>query len=281
VAGEGLVPSRAAAIVHAELDALDDAISPVRPDAEVAAACREAAVVSPVVARAVALSVHLARETDGLFDPTVGPWIDAWGLRGDDPHVPSADARAEAAARVGWRRVRLDGDRLDCGGTSLDLSAVGQGLGADLVSDALVRAGWPDHVVAIEGEVRARGRAARAIELLGADADRLGPLGTVDVLDQGLATSGNGPTRRVVDGVEVGHLLDPRTGMPHFSGVASATVVAPTAALADGWATAAALVGPDALNDMEADGAAARLAMEDGRTLQSPGFPPVRDVQAR
>lgn len=270
------------ALVTRELDAVDGALSPMRDDAEMAAVCRTGGPASPLLASAVDLSLRLAARSDGLFDPTVAPWIDAWGLRGGDtPRVPDAAARAAASAQVGWRRVVRRGDQVDCGGTVLDLSAVGQGLAADRVSDALVAAGHASHAVAVEGEVRVRGLQPRLVELLGAEAERFGPLGAIVVTEVGVATSGNGPTRRIVDGVEVGHLLDPRTGWPHFSGIRSATLVAPTAAVADGWATVCALMGSDCLDLLAEDDAAGWLVLDDGSERRSPTFPVVQDVQAR
>jgi FAD:protein FMN transferase len=62
---------------------------------------------------------------------------------------------------------------------------------------------------------------------------------------QALATSGDSRNRRTVDGFSFSHILDPRTGRPVVNPPASVTVVAPSCAVADAWATALLVLGPE------------------------------------
>ncbi len=270
-------------VVTPILEEVDRAISNFREDSEVSRASRlGGAELSPLAAAAVARALGLAEETHGAFDPTVGPLMALWGFRDETIWVqPSEAAITSAMARVGWKRVRLEGHFLDPGPTRLDLSAVGQGFAADLVSDGLVAAGLSVHLVEVDGEIRVRGTPPGGLWQVQIDSPRpekgLG-MATLGLRSGGLATSGNYRKRRNVAGVEVTHILDPRTGRPAITGVASATVVAPTATEADGLATVCVLLGQSCFPVILAHGAEAWLVFDDGEEVATVGFPVRQEV---
>ncbi len=108
-------------------------------------------------------ALALAEDSDGAYDPTVGPLVNAWGFgpwqRGFEPPSPAAiDA---ARARCGWRRVALDPARQAAhqpGGIYLDLSSIAKGYGVDRAAQALDALGLTDYLVEVGGELRARGQ---------------------------------------------------------------------------------------------------------------------------
>jgi thiamine biosynthesis lipoprotein len=250
--------------VFAEVDL---GVSTWRADSDISR-CRRASqaiAVSDTTAAVVRLALDVAARTGGAFDPTVQPLVELWGVHGARRAVAPTEAEIEAArAQVGFGRVSLEARDgvawLRCGGAALDLSAIAPGYAADRLSDALAARGVVDALVDVGGEVRVRGRGpSGAGWRLGIDLPEpgLSPgealAGVVTVVDRGVATSGNYRNTYVLEGQEVVHELDPRTGRPALVGVASATVVAPTAALADAWATALMVLGEPGLDALGAE----------------------------
>lgn len=200
-----------------------------------------------------ARSVSLA--SNGAFDVTVAPVVDAWGF---GPHggraKPSAADLAVARATVGWQALDLD----RTAGTvakahpavAIDLSGIAQGYGADRVADALDALGIADYLVDICGEIRSRGlNVARQPWRLGIerpDAPQRQAHRIVPLSGQALATSGDYRIYFEDAGQRYSHEIDPATGAPARHALASVSVVTSDAASADAWATALFVLGPQA-----------------------------------
>lgn len=268
---------------------IDVAASTWRDDSDLSTARRGGVVpVSGDTHTMVALALEVAAATDGAFDPTVQPLVELWKVHGERRTTwPTDDEIAAAQALVGWDRVRqgwTDGRPwLDLGGTALDLSSLAPGHAADRVSDALAALGVPDHLVDVGGEVRVRGRGPSGGPWrMGIDRPTEGTrpgedlLATVALTDRAIASSGNYRNAYDVPGGRIVHELDPRTGRPVVDGVAAVSVVAPTAAAADAWATALMVLGVDGLDRLAAwpdVDAVVVIASPDGPVLRSsPGM---------
>ncbi|MDM9561368.1 FAD:protein FMN transferase [Bordetella petrii] len=196
-------------------------------------------------------ALRLAAATDGAYDPTVGPLVNAWGF-GPPPHPsepPSAAVLDALRQRCGWRRLRLDaaGRRAwQPGGAYLDLSGIAKGHGVDRAAQALEQLGVRDYLVEVGGELRAGGaRPDRqpwrvAVEVPDGSADHALALAL-----RGCAIATSGDYRRYREGAagRYAHTLDPRSGRPVDNGVASVTVVHRSCMQADALATALTVLG--------------------------------------
>lgn len=255
--GEAASEEEVAGAVTGVLTEIDLRLSSWRADSELSA-IRDGhgqVPVSTETAFVVAEALALAAATEGAFDPTVEPLMEVWGFRGPPRQAAPTDAELEAArARVGWRKVTTGWDErgqpwVDGGGTALDLSAIAKGHAVDRVSNALSGLGVASHLVEIGGEVRAHGEGPRGAWRVGVDepAEGLAPgasvLAVVGLVNAAMATSGNYRSFRVVDGREVVHIMDPRSGGPARGEIASVSVIAPDCRTADGWATALMVLG--------------------------------------
>ena len=120
---------------------------------------------SAPLAEVLALSLEVYRASEGSFDVTVGPLVDAWGFgpAGRAAKVPTDGEVAALLLSVGSDKLRLEGRALSKLHplVRIDLSAVAKGDGVDSVSDLLLRLGEADHLVEIGGELRARGKNAQ------------------------------------------------------------------------------------------------------------------------
>lgn len=194
-----------------------------------------------------ASEIHTASE--GAFDPTIEPLVRAWGFLGGTPHVPSDDELARASLLVGWSNVELQGAtvRYLTPGVRLDLGGIAKGFAVDEAAALLDADGVSSFLLDLSGNMILRGSPT------GRDAwrvgvrdplDRLDHLGTLDLSDAAIATSGDYEQFVAEDGRRYGHILDPRTRRP-VEGMAQVTVVAPSAMLADAWSTALFVLGPE------------------------------------
>jgi thiamine biosynthesis lipoprotein len=228
-------------------------LSRFRPESELSALNgdpRPVANASPLLRSAVSAALWAAKRSGGLVDPCLLDALEAVGYarsyqRGDHVAPPPAGPRLRAMPdpRQRWRAVRVDnqaGTIARPPGLRLDLGGSGKGHVADLIADRLRELGsW---LVDCGGDVRIGGR--REVEiahpLRRAPAARLviedGAVATSSVVSRAWTTAG---------GRRAHHLLDPRSGQPVWTGLLTATALAPTTLEAETLAKMALLRGAD------------------------------------
>ena len=199
-------------------------------------------------------SLQIYSESGGLFDITIGPLVKAWGFGPDAIKRFDESMLDSLLALVGMDKVGLEGDRIVKADPDmfLDVNAIAQGYTVDLVADLIVRSGITQCLVEVGGEVRTVGDKHGMGWKVGIDTPADGnyvPGADIQArirLDNlALATSGNYRKFFVEDGIKYSHTIDPRTGYPVRHTLLSATIIAPTGAVADAWATACMVGGKD------------------------------------
>ncbi len=259
VAGPAPAPrERLQAALEAELERLDAVFSVWRDDSELAGLNAHGAGAPLPVSRelidVLARAARIHRASGGAFDPSVGPLVRLWGFGPDarHPEPPAADRLAAARLRVGFDQLELDlaagtvvKARADL---ELGLDAIAKGHAVDALSALLLRHGASNHIVEIGGEVRAQGMAAPGQRWrVGIQTPEPGSAVAaclaLPLRDRAVATSGDYRNYRELDGRRISHTIDPTTGAPVTHRLASVSVVAPTCAAADGWATALSVLG--------------------------------------
>jgi len=195
--------------------------------------------------------------SDGLFDVTSGVLRRAWKFDGR-PIVPDRALIATLLQRVGWNRVDFDGKRIRLArGMEIDLGGIGKEYAADKVAELLGEQTQAAVMVNLGGDIRAAsGSNMRGPWTIGIESPRDGApaVGEIEIGDGGVATSGDARRFCTVDGVRLGHILDPRTGWPVAGAPRSVTVVAETCTAAGFLSTLAMLQGPDAEAFLQAQG---------------------------
>ncbi len=241
------------------LDAVDGSMSTWRPDSGLAKLNK--AGTEPVKAsaqlRAVLLEAKRTSElSDGAFDVTVGPLVNAWGFGpAKKAGVPDESTLSALRARVGFAKLEIDPTagtvRKQRADVYVDLSAIAKGYAVDRVALALEGLGFEHYMVELGGEVRVKGHNDRAkpwsigVERPIGGQDR--PVQQAISLSAGaVATSGDYRNFYEKDGKRLSHTVDPRTGRPVEHALASVTVVTETCMRADALATAITVLGPDA-----------------------------------
>ncbi len=196
------------------------------------------------------MSREINERSAKAFDPTLSPLINLWGFgfqKISDTMRVTPGAVADALLKVGIDSCRIVNGRL-CKkhpDTTFNFSAITKGYGCDKIGEMLQRNNCENFMVEIGGELRLKGLNDRGkpwrvmIEYPNESRERdYQGLITIVLTDCGVATSGNYRNYRDTENGRVGHTIDPATGYPVETSTLSATVVAPTCAMADGLATA-------------------------------------------
>jgi thiamine biosynthesis lipoprotein len=242
--------------------------------------------VSEETAQVVAAALEIAERTSGAFDPTIGPVVNLWGFGPDKhrPKLPSDGAIAEAMARVGYERVsvRIDPPALKKTHSDvyLDLSGIAKGFACDAISALLDELGFANTMVEIGGEVRTRGAKADGSPWrIGVEQpdNHDGKIhSAVNLVDGGMATSGDYRNFFQFEGVRYSHTIDPAIGRSVTHLLAAVSVVAPTCMEADALATALLVMGDEKGYDwcQEQNIAAMFLVRRDEQIVHrvTPGF---------
>ncbi|SDP51841.1 thiamine biosynthesis lipoprotein [Klenkia soli] len=272
----------ARALLTAELAAVDLACSRFRADSELSGlATGRWTTVSPVLAEALAVALRAARLTDGDVDPTVGGAMVALGYDRDLDSVDPGTVPPVLAPVAGWTTVELDGDRVRVPwGVRLDLGATAKAWTADRAAAAITAATGSGVLVSIGGDVAVAGPAPEGgwrvrVEDVTGDPDGPAPAGStvVALTDGGLATSGTRARRWQRGGVEVHHVLDPRTGLPASPAWRTVSVAAGSCTDANTVSTAAVVRAHAAVPWLEGLGLPARLVTDAGDVLTVGGWP--------
>ena len=197
--------------------------------------------VPDALARVLADAVRLAEQTDGAFDPTVGPLVRLWRTARETGRLPDPARLAAARAAVGYRGIEVDGDevRLARAGMAADLGGFAKGWTLDRLGELL-----SDH--GIERALLSYGQSS--LLALGAPEDapawqvlvrdpRGGFAGVASLRDVSLSVSESLGESAVVEGRRIGHLIDPRSGEP-LDQRTGAVIVAADGATAEAWSKA-------------------------------------------
>ena len=199
------------------------------------------------------LAQKINEDTEGAFDITVAPLVNAWGFgfkNGVNPDEKVIDSLRQV---VGLHKVRLEGDKIvkTDPRVMLDCSAIAKGYGVDVVANLLRKFGIKNFMVEIGGEVVTSGvnreRMPWRIGVTKPTDDSLSinnELQTViNVTDKAMATSGNYRNFYYKGGRKYAHTIDPKTGYPVQHSILSATVITNDCATADAYATSFMVMG--------------------------------------
>jgi thiamine biosynthesis lipoprotein len=235
--------------------------------------------VSPDTFRLIEAAVTGWKMTEGRFDPTVLKALVAAGYDRSFELLDERDGAAPTLAPVpGCGAVQLDEDtsaiRVDPG-VGLDLGGIAKGHTADLIVSALMADGATGALANIGGDVRAAGTAPVPPGWRIGAANPLddSELGMFGLTDGAVVTSTRTRRHWTLGGVTAHHLIDPETGAPASSGLASVTVIASCAVWAEVLAKAAFVAGASGGGDLISRFGATGLFVHDsGAVTYLPGL---------
>jgi thiamine biosynthesis lipoprotein len=239
--------------VDSLLLAFDMSLSTYRPDSKISKlnGGDSTIIVDDMFVETFKASNQIFNETNGLFDPTIGVLVNAYGFGPSHERRSLNQFQIDSLLQyVGFDKVKLNADKTISklhAATYFDFNAIAQGYSVDVVTDFLKSKGIENAIVEIGGELFALGKNTIDAKswVVGIDdplqsAHERELIATVKLENIGMATSGN--YRKVVTdsitGEKFVHTINPKTGKPQKSNILSATVLTSTCKMADGYATA-------------------------------------------
>ncbi|MCR5849957.1 MAG: FAD:protein FMN transferase [Bacteroidaceae bacterium] len=240
--------------IEAELQKVDASLSMFNPQSTISRINKgETDKADEMLSEVLQLSFIINSATDGAFDPTVAPLVNAWGFGFKNGQLPDSAQVDSLRAMVGLSSIHLNDGRLmkDNPLSILDFSAIAKGYGVDKAAQVLRNHDIHDFMVEIGGEVVTEGVNEKGepwrIGINKPDDDSTSTnteLQDIMALSgKAIATSGNYRNYYISNGRKIAHTINPRTGYPAQQDILSSTVMAPTCAEADAFATAFMVLG--------------------------------------
>ena len=224
--------------IEAELQKVDNEFSMFNEQSTVARLNRDESVDTSAMFREVyLLAQKVNQDTDGAFDISVAPLVNAWGFGFKHQQMPTPE-QVDSLLKIR---------------DQMDFSAIAKGYGCDVVARLLEQKGVSNYMVEIGGEVVLKGENPRQtlwhVGVTKPVEDSLSTEGELQAVltmtDRAMATSGNYRNFYYKDGQRYAHTIDPRTGYPVQHNILSATVLADDCATADAYATSFMVLGMD------------------------------------
>lgn len=240
--------------IKAELLKVDQSLSPFNKESIITAINENKDVeVDSMFLDVYNLAMQISEDTDGAFDITVAPLVNAWGFGFKQGMELSSNQVDSLKQIVGYQKVSLEDGRVKKQDprVMLDCSAIAKGYGCDMVARFLRGRGIKNFMVEIGGEVVTCGlnpdRLPWKVGVTKPSDDSLSTsheLQTIlNVTDKAMATSGNYRNFYYKGGKKYAHTIDPKTGYPVQHNILSATVLAKSCAEADAYATSFMVMG--------------------------------------
>ena len=252
-------PKRANAAIDAafaEILRLQKLISFWDPKSEISEIGREAGIrpvkVSPETMDVMKKAIYISRETNGAFDGTLARVIRLWNIP-YSKKIPSKAALRKAMELVGYKLIKIDPKKstvyLSKKGMSFDTGGLAEGLASDYAEAVLKAHGIKAGLISCAGDITAFGRKPDGhgwrvgIENPRPKGKNDKLLGSVELINEGISTSGDYERYFIINGVRYCHIINARTGFP-AQGYESVTVIAPNGTWADGFGCGIFAAGP-------------------------------------
>ena len=237
-----------------ELMKVDHSLSPFNKESVITAVNQNREVtLDPYFVEVFTKAMDVSADTEGAFDITVAPLVNAWGFGFKNEQMPTAHQVDSLRRIIGYKKISLvDGKiRKQDPRMMLDCSAIAKGFGVDAVARMLRSRGVQNFMVEIGGEVVTSGINAQRLPwrvgVIKPTEDSLSTdneLQTIlNVTDKAMATSGNYRNFYYKNGRRYAHTIDPMTGYPVQHSLLSATVLADNCTVADAYATSFMVMG--------------------------------------
>ena len=203
---------------------------------------------SPDTADLLAAALDLCGRTGGALDISIYPVLRTWGFTTGEYAVPSEEVIAALLPLADYAQVELNGSAASLSdGMEIDLGSVAKGYTGDALARLLKENGVTSALLDLGGNIQAVGAKPDGspwrVGIRDPEGD--GNVGVAEVTDKAVVTSGGYERYFEQDGVRYWHILDPETGKPARSGLASVTVVGENGLLCDALSTALFVMGLD------------------------------------
>ena len=196
-------------------------------------------------------AVEIGGDTNGAFDISVFPVMEAWGFTSKEYRVPSDDELSKLTQNVDYSRISFNDDNKEVAlgsGMKIDLGGIAKGYTAMRLAELFKEYGVESAIINLGGNAQALGAKPDGspwrIGIQDPENEN-GIMGVLEGSDTAVVTSGGYERYFEEDGRTYHHIIDPDTGYPSDNGIVSVTVVTDDGTLADGLSTALFVMGYD------------------------------------
>ncbi|MCQ2472287.1 MAG: FAD:protein FMN transferase [Clostridia bacterium] len=198
--------------------------------------------VSQDTAKWIADCVDVSEKSSGAFDITIGKVTKLWNFDGESSNVPSSKEIEKALQAVDYSKMLFNSTAVKIAkGQFIDLGAVGKGIACDSAREILENSGVKSATVSVGGSVLVFGKSATVGVICPDDDTKC--VGTINLKDKCVSTSGDYERFFEKDGKKYHHILDPYTGYPVENNLRSVTVICDSGLLSDALSTACFVLG--------------------------------------
>jgi len=250
--------------VFKEINRLDYLMSNYKEESELSEVNKNAAseptTCDNELAYVIEQSLHYSDITDGAFDITIGPLMKKWGFFKEQGKIPGKEERKSVLESVSYKNIII-GEAVKKSlfrdpsivktisfrhsGTQIDLGGIGKGYAVDMATRVLKGNGINSALINFAGNIYAYGTPPEKDSwVIGLQHPRKseGLLGSFEIRDKAVSTSGDYEKFFTIDGERYSHIIDPRTGNP-VKGIVSVTIVTDNATSADALSTGVFVLG--------------------------------------
>lgn len=210
-------------------------------------------VADTMLIRMINLSREVWNKTGGMFDITIAPVANLWGFGWEKVSAPDTTKLPEAMSNMGMDKIVINGNKVTKTDPNVTIitNGIAQGLSVDCMAEFFEKKGIRNYLIEIGGEIVAGGakkngemwRIGIDEPIQGSDYSNRVTQTVINLNGKAVSTSGNYRKFVEMNGSQLGHSLNPKTGYPATTDMLSATVIADNCALADAYATAFMVMG--------------------------------------
>lgn len=231
-----------------EIMRLENLFSVTKSQSEVSLINKEKKLsVSPETLEILLRATEISELSGGAFDITAYPIVKLWGFTKNKYHVPSDKEIAEAVEKTDYRKIVFNGSNITMGeNTEIDLGGIAKGYISQYIIDKLNENGVSSALISMGGNVQVLGKKPDGSlwnVAIKDPAENSSYVGTLKVSDKAVVTSGTYERYFIENGIKYHHIMNPDTGYPADSGLASVTIISEDGILADGLSTALFVLG--------------------------------------
>ncbi len=202
----------------------------------------------------IRLGIEFAGYSDGLFDITIGPLVDLWGIGTDSENIPTDVAIKEKMTVINYKKIVIDEDEktvyLPEKNMALDLGAIAKGYIADRVKALILEEGYSSAIINLGGNVLTVGTKPNSdtwsIGVRDPESDAGTTMGILKLEDNSIVSSGIYERFFMEGDKRYHHLINPKIGYPEQNDIMSVSIISELSVDGDALSTTVFLLGLDA-----------------------------------
>lgn len=196
-------------------------------------------------------TVKYCKLTNGTFDPTIKPTVSLWAIGTDKAKVPNKNEISSKLNFTNYRDILFNDEKksvkLRYKNQGMDLGGIAKGYAADEIRDIFIKNKIKSAIIDLGGNIFALGKKEHSVPwkigIQNPLKQRGEFVGTINVKNKSIVTSGNYERCSYINGKRFHHIIDPRTGYPSESTIISATIISDRSIDGDGLSTGVYIMG--------------------------------------